>query len=327
MKRAALIALSASMMIAQAARAQDTSSEYNGTSFREMVEVISDRSVVTRNDDERNELAVYRSGKLPQYPITMASIFAAGTARAERDAKRTTTDKHDYYDHLSKIVHSNGVCVSGTWQIDANSPYSGLFAKNAKALVVARISAATGSTKRGEKRGFGFAAKLFPTINPDEQVKTVNFFSVDVLMGTTAPHYLDVATTNEPDTGFDIWGIRLGLKIANAFKTADINPGFRPITPLAKVGTDAAQVKAPKWIRISADAKTVKNEEVDFRDEVVRAMKENGKLVFNVDVSNESGDRNAKTGWARVGKIVVDQAAVTYGCDRRLHFAHPKAND
>ena len=39
------------------------------------------------NDDERNELAVYRSGKLPQYPITMASIFAAGTARAEREAR------------------------------------------------------------------------------------------------------------------------------------------------------------------------------------------------------------------------------------------------
>lgn len=44
-------------------------------------------------------------------------------------------------------------------------------------------------------RSFGFAGKLFPTLDPNELLKvhTANFFLIDDLGGTTANHYTDVA--------------------------------------------------------------------------------------------------------------------------------------
>ncbi|MNT53855.1 hypothetical protein D3C72_1909690 [compost metagenome] len=88
--------------------------------------------------------------------------------------------------------------------------------------------------------------------------------------------------------------------------------------------TAGAAVKVPHWIRLSAAPSMKKNNQVDFRSEVLQAVHDNGELVFYIDVSDTTSDRNSRKGWKRLGEIRVSQAVVSYGCDRRLHFAHPK---
>ncbi len=298
---------------------------YQGSSFNEVLSVINDVNFAPRTEVEQTEYSVYQSGKLPQYPVNARSIFANGSAALERDAQRTVSERFDYYDRLPKKLHPNGVCVSGQWKITEDTPYSGFFKKSSNGLFLGRISVAMEDTTSADSRGFGFAGKVFPTTNPNEVVDTGNFFTVDVLLGTDLAHVLDSKTTNEPETGFDLSLIGLGLKISSALKTADSNPGFRPLTQVASLG-EKEKVVQPKWIRLSASKAHIRNDSPDFRDEVRQALVDNKNLVYFIEVSDTTKDRNDRSGWTRIGKITLNQAVVSYGCDRRLHFSHPKLN-
>lgn len=160
-------------------------------------------------------------------------------------------------------------------------------------------------------------------MNPDEQITTANFFTVDVLMGTYENHVLRAKTTNQPDVGFDWSLIGLGLRIASALKTADEDPGFRPLTQLAAVGSPSTP-RQPRWIRISPDHQILQNAQDDFRNEVLQGIRDNKTLRYFIEVSDTSHDRSDDSAWTRIGEINLNQALVSYGCDRRLHFAHPR---
>jgi len=108
---------------------------------------------------------------------------------------------------LEKLLHPNGVCLSGTWEITEPSNYTGYFAQGKQGLIIGRASTTLTNTKEGRNRGFGFAGKLYPTMDPSETAKTANFFLIDVLFGTHAKHYLDVALTSEAKTGFDFFNL------------------------------------------------------------------------------------------------------------------------
>lgn len=297
--------------------------DYQGSSFAEVMDILSDKNFHPRTDIEAKEFSLYQKEVLPQYPVNSKSVFAGGSAPLVRDAKRTVSERFDYYDRLPKKLHPNGVCVAGNWKITKDTPYSGYLATGSQGLFVGRISVAMEDTTSADPRGFGFAGKVFPTVNENEVVKTGNFFTVDVLMGTDLAHVLDAKTTNEPETGFRFSLIGLGLKIASALKSADENPGFRPLSQVASLGTSGA-VKQPRWIRLSANSEVRRNNEADFRKEVLKALNENKVVTYSIEVSNTTKDRTAKQGWEKVGEIELNQSVVSYGCDRRLHFAHPK---
>lgn len=294
--------------------------EYTGSSFNEVMDVISSSQAPVSSEKEQNELNVYLNHQLPQYPVNMLSIFSPFKDQLSKDAVRTMNERFDYYDRLEKRLHSNGVCVSGTWNIsEATIGFGGALKGGTKGLFVGRISVAMEETVNSEKRGFGFAGKVFPTMNPNEKVTTANFFTVDVLLGTKS-QFLDTALTNEPELGLSFDSIPvLGLasKITKALEVGDKNPGFRPLTQLS--------TNSPKWIRLSPMVGTTRSKAADFRNEVLEALEMNkGKLFFNIDISNTTKDRKGKKGWERAGFIEINQADVSYGCDRRLHFAHPK---
>lgn len=296
------------------------------SSYADVKNILLDENVSLVSDQASRELEVYRQGKLPQYQVNSRSIFEFGSAALEKDAKRTLSDKSDYLDRLPKLLHPNGVCVLGKWQMYKDSPYTGAFAANTENLFIGRISVAMQETTSDSDRGFGFAGKLFPTLNENEPVATENLFTVDVLMGTSVKRFLDTAMTNEPETGFNLWLLKLGAQIAAALSTADENPGFRPVKNIAQMGLSSGSVvNHPRWIRLAAAKVMKKNNQRDFRSEVLQAVQENNNdLIFYVDASNTTKDRINGAGWKRIGEIRVSQAIVSYGCDRRLHFSHPK---
>ncbi|HRK07583.1 MAG TPA: hypothetical protein PLZ57_07415 [Pseudobdellovibrionaceae bacterium] len=298
------------------------------SSFREVVEVLRDNapapSAQVAQGQALAEWNAYRTGQLPQYDFSSTSIFGSAVS-LENDARRTLTDRHDTYDYLPKKLHPNGVCGWGTWEIDRDLGYSGLFRKDTKALFIGRISVAMGETARADMRGFGFAGKVFPTQNPDEPVTSANFFTVDVLMGQEDQSFLTTSTTNEPETGFRFSVLWLGLRIARALSSVEENPGFRPLTQLAEAGeASASNVRQPKYIRLRPIEDTLLNSESDFRSEVLRGVQDNRGLRFDIHVSDVSADRHDESHWKRVGRIRLADAAVSFGCDRRLHFSHPR---
>jgi hypothetical protein len=143
------------------------------------------------------------------------------------------------------------------------------------------------------------------------------------LMGTDLAHALDAKTTNEPAVGFKFNVIGMALKIASVLKTADENPGFRPLTQIASLNTTGA-VKQPRWMRLSVQSDVRRNNESDFRKEILKAINDNSVITYSIEVSNKTKDRLDNDGWEKIGEIKLYQAIVSYGCDRRLHFAHPK---
>lgn len=294
------------------------------SSFNEVREVLLDHKVVFDSPEAQAEADAYRKGDLPRFEVTTAKLFSAGFSALKNAGVRTTTQHDDYYPRLAKLVHSNGVCFTGEWNMTEKSDYTGLFEPGTRALFVGRVSTTMGTINANEDRGFGFAGKIFPTENADEKVETANFFTVDVGLGQVIKHFADTSLTNEPELGKNWSVLRAGLRIAGALRLADKNPGFRPLYPIAQSSLKSGQVaKVPHWIKIEPAATVAKVDESDFRKELDVKNHPEG-LRMNVFVSDTTKDRTVATGWTRLGSIDLKESFVSYGCDRQLHFPHPK---
>jgi len=310
---------------------------YLGSSFAQVREVLTnsqlnESEIQGRGELERAqaEIKIYQSGQLPRYEVSLDNIFRYGINHLEQAAKRTVNERLDFYPRIEKLVHSNGICFTGEWEIGAKKTgYSGYFSEGSRGLFIGRASTALSSTRAEERRGFGFAGKIFPTLSENEVVPTANFFTVDMLPGEVRPFFADTSLTNEPRTNPGLGDllnfplIKLVINIKNALSAADDNPGFRPLYPIALAGTSGQvkEVRWPHWIRLSfLDKERVQMP--DFRDEL--SLQEGRVHELAIMVSDSTKDVNNLTGWNRIGTIHLKESFVSYGCDRRLHFAHPK---
>jgi hypothetical protein len=332
----------------------------NQNSFSNVRSVIESKQTVypTEADGQLKstidaENAVYQRGEIPAYSISvlkMISIVGGGIKNKllER-ARKTISERDDYYDRLEKLVHPNGICFTGEWEITEDTKYTGYFSKGKKGLFIGRASAVGTETRADQVRGFGFAGKIFPTLNPDENVSTANFFTVDVIPGKKRQYYSETELTNEPETDLTavplMAGYQLGLISPAAFAKASLklaelvdmlatitfslkfaksdgkeNPGFRPLYPVAQAGTSpASDFKSPNWIKVNFTKDSVKMTEADFRKEL---NLEPGKSK-TMDISVGDNKSSGQVQWRKIGKITLNESFISYGCDRRLHFAHP----
>jgi hypothetical protein len=266
---------------------------------------------------------------LPAYKVTTASFFDILGDKLQKAASRTLLNESDVLPPFRKLLHANGVCLAGTWSITEDSPYSGYFAKGAEGLIVARASSALSETKRGEKRSFGLAGKIFPTLGRNVQAKTANFFVIDNLGGTFTPSYLDTSMTN------DISALKLGpanapnLLVAaaagRALKAAEDalgggNPFVRQLYPISELGIeDKSSAVTPRLLRIQGEP-GARDPIEDFRDEL--AVAHPGQpLVFTIEVSSSADVTKAV--WTPIGQMTFTEASASLGCDQRVHFAHP----
>lgn len=309
---------------------------YSGSTFNEVLSIMSDQGLIPLDQESivKSELNIYKNNQLPKFTIKRPSflldplgLFTPTSAALVQAAKRTTSERFDYYPRIEKLVHSNGICLGGTWKmdVDPNNKYTGSFKSGAKALFIGRISTALGGTETDSSRSFGIAGKIFDTLNPDQKIETKNFFTLDVALGTKSM-VLDTRLTNQPailDGGSNLTLGALGKWIDRALEKADQPTNFRPITHIAK--EEAVVTKSPKWMRLQLASGQQKAFDADFRNEVAKSMQLNGgKLRFSIEVSETTSDRNASSGWTKIGEVEFVNSKVSYGCDRRLHFAHPK---
>ena len=163
---------------------------------------------------------------LPQDKVSFGKLVSGGKNIILEDAERTLQEHADILKPFDKLAHPNGICLKGIWEIHKENRYSGYFKNHSKALIIARASSALSNTHRGEIRSFGFAGKLFPTMDPHKinQENTANFFLIDDLGGTKAEHYTDIVLINEPSASINSEVLKnafYALKLANAFAASD----------------------------------------------------------------------------------------------------------
>jgi len=272
---------------------------------------------------------------LPAYQVSLASFFGFLQNHLLAASRRTLSDHSDLLPWFRKLLHPNGVCLAGTWEITEPTPYTGYFRQGSRALLIARASTALTATRRGQYRAFGFAGKLFPTLDPQARVETANFFTIEDLGGTLRDHFLDALNTNDiikisiNASGFANGPV--GVAVAQAFAIADqtldvAQTLVRQLYPIAELGeADPSDAVAPRWMLITGADDVPRVSAADFRDELRVARYPDG-LRFDIWVADQ-GTRLGSKQWRRIGQIAIDADAVSDSCDHRLHFSHPKFRD
>ena len=108
---------------------------------------------------------------LPIYDVTLPSavrgILQPSSPYFFRQAVARAVDSHADLrwgpdrKGFRRIIHPNGICLTGLWEISAQTPYSGYFRKDCRALVVARYSTCCTETRRGYERSLSQSASSF----------------------------------------------------------------------------------------------------------------------------------------------------------------------
>jgi len=285
---------------------------YEGTTFDELQPVLDD--------------GVY--ARLPQHEVSSARFARAGVDLFEKTVKDLFGNRHDAHPFYNRLLHPNGICLVGTWQITENTPYTGLFARDARALVIARASTAFSNTLRGEARAFAMGLKLFPTEDGNQRIKTVNLFTFDAMFGRRVDHWLDAQLTNEPPNGdpLDPRLLNEALVILRETLKTDV-VSRRPLHPAAQWGLeDANAAITPTQLTLRPELAGQRVAEEDFRDEIA-GLVGRGKLVYGIEVRGESTmpEKSQAGGTGRViGRLEFHRAVASAGCDHRLRFHHVK---
>jgi hypothetical protein len=275
--------------------------------------------------------------RLPNHQGLSAQTFV----QFFNDSARNMHDKRDIRPRFDKLIHANGICLSGFWKIDQaaaapgasgesphdpytglkideyREPFTGYFAPGSVGLCIARLSVAGLYMTRGYSRAFGIAGKVFPTLDPAQKVKPGNFVTVNYLSGTKEKHITDIAPTNQPGIGPAIAANVINRII---FRLMDTRPGYRQLYPISTLGVPrGARVKTPDLIQLKVPDGTPRVNADDFRDELRLKNYPDSKLIYEIRVKMFD-DPN----WSRIGRIEFTEDAICEGCDKRIHFWIPR---
>jgi hypothetical protein len=291
---------------------------------------------------------------LPVYRTTNRSVYAGslpgGTPPQFRLASIRALDSPadlrwgDDRRGFRRLVRPHGVCVTGTWEVTEDTPYSGYFRKGSRGLVIVRFSAGVTMTLRGRRRSYGAALKLFPTADEHhaELLPTANVLLSDDLGGSTASHITQVSLTNAPHvTGFNRGTeVPVLLKEGLVFALVDRMSTIRQVYPIAELGKAAGEpTRAPEFMRLQASAGQSVTDEDDVRNEVLAHIFDRGDpkpkrtLSFDLAVSDSGrksgfvffpgGQRQSIANWRTIGRITFTDGVASYNGDFVIHFRHP----
>lgn len=257
---------------------------------------------------------------LPTENVGVRRFFRKFSYLLANAGRRTVSTNDDLLPRFDKLIRPNGLCLSGQWEIDTETPYTGLLATGARASVVARASVAMKETRRGAYRSFGMAAKLFP-VSAEARVDTANFFVIDDNGGTRTEDFLDARMSTHPPFSLNrssLFSLPTFVAIAVAQRLADSNTGSRQLYPLSRSGLKDPEVaKAPKFLMVRG-VKQSRTRLADFRDDL-RVLLQRGPLEFEVLAREDKAME-----WRKIGRMRFTSGVASDSCDHRLHFAHPR---
>jgi hypothetical protein len=289
---------------------------------------------------------------LPRYQVTLKSLLSGllhcGRYQFRNAAIRTVDSHADLrwgagQEGYRRLLHPNGIALTGLWQIDADTPYTGYFAKGSHALIVARYSTCCSETRRGYTRSLSMVGKLFPTTDPDhtEPLRTANFIAQQDIGGDHTDFINDAEIRNAGDVtalrrGSGLWGF---LVTGIVFQSVDKMPAVRQLYPIAELDKPANEhTSAPQFMRllVAADQPRIEGDRLDFRDEIMAQIYDRGdpapkrKLVFRIEVTDDGESHGPPVrmrwtfrNWRQIGTITLDRAVTSYNADHVLHFNHP----
>ena len=294
---------------------------------------------------------------LPTYSVSLAGVLHGalpfGRPYFFRQAVARAVDSHadlrwgSEGKGFRRIIHPNGICLLGSWEIFAETRYSGYFRHGSRALAVARYSTCCRETRRGRTRSLAMVGKLFPTTDPDhvEPLRTASFITQQDLGGDRSNYINDAELRNAPNT--TIWRRGFGAPIlaveALLFGLEDKEPTARQLYQIAELGKPAAEpTRSPAFMRLVVDPAQprIPGQGLDFRDEIMAQIYDRAdpaakrQLIFDIDVTDDGSthgpnffQRRTFDNWARIGRLVFDEAVVSYNADFVLHFNHPTWRD
>jgi hypothetical protein len=322
----------------------DEDRSYQGSRFSEVRDAVFSRPYPEAWDS---------AGQMPNYEVTLPNVLRGilpfGRRYLFRQATARAVDSHADLRWgpnglgFRRLLHPNGICLSGIWEITEDTGYSGYFKKGSKALVVGRYSTCCSETRRGHARSLALVGKIFPTTDPyhDTPLRTANFITQQDIGGDHTKYINDAELRNAPNTS--AWRRSSGLPIllitGAVFSYVDRKPTIRQLYEIAELGKVSGEsTVAPAFMRLlmALDQPRIEGDELDFRDEVMMQIFDKGdripkrRITFNLEVTDDgqtSGptffQRRIFRNWRRIGTITFDAAAASYNGDFVIHFHHP----
>jgi hypothetical protein len=321
----------------------DEDCHYAGSTFREVRDAVFAEPYSTVWDGP---------GKLPRYPFRLGPLLKGVLTFGRRypfsqAAHRTVASHADLRwgpdrRGFRRLLHPNGVCLSGTWEVTQPTGYSGYFAQGQKGLVIARYS--SNETRRGRTRSLALVGKIYPTTDPDSTTRVVpaNFITQEDIAGYWTTYINDAELLNAPNTvawhrgllglpSLFVTGIVLGF--------ADKENTQRQVYEVAELGKPAGEpTRSPAFMRLLVDPgqRRIEGAQLDFRDEILAQIYDPGNpepqrdLVFQIEVTDEGISRGPAfhlrrtfKNWRRIGRLAFGEAVASYVGDFVLHFHHP----
>ena len=288
---------------------------------------------------------------LPNYPTTLTSVLRGllsfGHYRFGQAVARSVDSHADLRwgpdrRGFRRLIHPNGVCLTGTWSISEETGYSGYFAGGSDALVIGRYSSRL--VRRGEKtRSLALVGKLYPTRDPDhaELLRTASFITQEDIGGDYSDYINDAELRNAPNVTPWRQGPGLPILFVNGavLTVVDKKAKQRQLYQIAELGKPSdAPTRAPNFMRllVAPDQPRIEGEGLDFRDEIMSQIYDAGdpvpkrRLQFLIETTDQGAVREVLgvtrwrfENWRRIGTLTFDSAVASYNGDFVLHFNHP----
>jgi hypothetical protein len=244
---------------------------------------------------------------------------------------------------FQRLLHPNGICLTGLWEITEETPYTGFFASDARGLCIARYSTCCEETRRGNTRSLSMVGRVYPTADRQhtDRLPTASFITQEDIGGDSTRTINEAFLRNAPNTTGHRRGLGVGVLLATglALNVAEKKPSIRQVYQLAELGKPAGvPTRAPEFMQFRVDPAqpVIDGDDLDFRDEVMAQIYDPGdptpkrKLRFIIETSDTGTTKGLPikesrdiTNWRRIGTLTFDEAVASLNGDRVIHFNHP----